>query len=99
MESEYEYLKRKITIHAEDKEPCGCDRKSGFCGQCFWQGISKNPDLERIPQCSKCCEDTKRFAQMNQDERSKFKTSCSPWCLWFEWFATRRSILSEKSST
>ena len=69
----YKYLS-KVRCNGCPNYEKGCG-----CGECFWRGISIPP--EKIPECSKCKEDTHKFNYSRPD----LIPLCSINCIWWDW--------------
>ena len=101
MNDKFSYLSSKI----EKKEcPNFCKeystilKKNIQCGICFWNDVTL--PLENIPECSRCKNDNIKIKEMMKDNNEntiKCEISCTPLCLWYDWFDNKRKhIIKDK---
>jgi hypothetical protein len=92
--SKVSYLNSKTSYK---KDVCDC-KKPALCGICWWSGVTKDPNTDIIPECSKCLEDMNKFLSLygehtttkDQDKPIMMRSVCCPSCLWWDWFHTKR---------
>ena len=81
-----DYLNQKYKQFKIDKDKTEWNEKNA--NEIWWNLISlyipQNEDECKI--CSKCAEDYKQLLQCKTQELDDFKYSCTPYCLWFDYY-------------
>ena len=88
-----EYLTQKMP-HTPCPNDCIQNRKiynndQIQCGTCFWNDIRLPYNM--IPECSLCKQDYNSFVSSSEKDKHKFKSKCSKYCLWYDWFCMKRN--------
>lgn len=86
----YEYrMKKNSDIYSIN---CKCNK----CGECFWKGISRNPDIYEAQKCARCIRDTQSFKNIVKTIKPgcvvNLEVECSRDCFWWDWFHQKRTF-------